>query len=389
MAPKETDPLMIGTTPSPAQILEERRGRRRSLSCFLVGWFSGIMLLFAYKVLRNNWEQAISTETVEDYKKYVHMSKEGEYSVTYPQNLTNDKTFGELSKIMLPPWLEASLMSLKDLPADVDPSEVKNTRDTLLTTRDLLDVFSPVYGNKALFGKLRDQFKIGYETVGYFQDLDHSGVEHSENLWEQRRTDVLNWKKNFVAFVGTHGIRGYIMVGVTDKCTRRKRESHLFWEELDGPLPCGSDLASASLAKLAVVQLAKSIEYLQSVLTFDAVLLDESHQEEYHNLRKELRSFLDEYDLFGTVLLMEGSADGTNISNNLRTLKKARKLLGDVNDDWTAYHIYADEETNYDKSSDKMTDLGDQINKKWGDFKDWAQTNNLIGSIQSLLLDMD
>ena len=215
-------------------------------------------------------------------------------------------------------------------------------------------------------------------------------------------------------------------------CSYTLHSFHLFWGN-EVLLPHGEDLARGILGQLGNDQLHRAQGYLSELWdkqhVIPAVEVDEatllgrtkkskshvkkkSHSkfespiqeseeetsvhEIYHNLRKELRSFLDEVDLFGTLLLpgamvsseimtvlskveeddetndssLSTLGSPINTTNNvaeeelgpqisppvdpnpsllvsdetkqktfeaLTSLKQTRKLLGDLNDDYTAY----------------------------------------------------
>ncbi|KAG7368796.1 hypothetical protein IV203_031539 [Nitzschia inconspicua] len=347
----------------------------------------------------------IDESVLPDDKDQVEVSPKGVYSVRYvprnesPLNSSNsnvlnnqttattlghpfDKNFADLALMMLPPWYTASRMAMNDvLLADkMDPSNVKNARQVLLTTRDLLDVFSPVYPTRSLWGSVRSLYKDGYELVGYYQDLDHAHVAFSPKLWEQRKKDVLKWKYNFESFDSHHDIHTFLSKNVDTEGCYDHSESHLFWGELDGYLPCGSDMATASLQKLVAVQLNNAMDLLDPILNLDTVLRVED-QELFHDFRKEVRSVLDEWDLFGTVLFPTANRSGSPVHSSLKTLKSAHQRLGKINDNWTAYHLYLIRH----EHKDERKRLAIQINTAWDDFKDWVTTTNLPGAIQSLL----
>ncbi|KAL7508135.1 hypothetical protein ACHAXN_005221 [Cyclotella atomus] len=173
--------------------------------------------------------------------------------------------------------------------------------------------------------------------------------------------------------------------------------------------------------------------------------------EVYHNLRKELRSFLDEVDLFGTLLLPDtmvrpevitlglasdeqvatvsneesagnvpvlGEAEPTPPANitvsiapdigpqisppvdpdpsavltaqsddkqktfeALTSLRQTRKLLGDLNDDYTAYTSYVEWDTNHGEQLRLMS----KIYTEWNNFRWWAGQIGLSQQIDYLI----
>jgi hypothetical protein len=343
----------------------------------------------------------VDENVLPDDQNQVVVSPNGVYSVRYDIATTNsstsigsisvnattlgrsaEKLFAELALTMLPPWYTASRMAMRDvLQAEtLKPSNVKNARQVLLTTRDLLDVFSPVYPGRSMWGNVRNLYKDGYELVGYYQDLDHAHVAYSKPLWEQRKNDILSWKRHFEFYDAHHDIHSFLRNDVDRYGCFDHSESHLFWGELDGYLPCGNDMATESLQKLAKVQLNNAMDLLATIVTYDTVL-DDYHQETFHDFRKEIRSVLDEWGLFGTTLFPTADEPKSRVRKSLKLLKQAHKLLGKVNDNWTAYHFYKEKRSH--KAERKK--LAIEINTGWDGLKDWLTSVNLAGAIQDLL----
>ena len=344
--------------------------------------------------------------------------EDGDYNVKYADGneTTVPATFGELGSIMLPPWYEATLISLD---ANIKPGmlpddpHVKATRLVLRKTRDLLDIFSPIYPTMTLWKELRTFYKNGYELIGKFHDLsvtpsgtNIAGIEdYPDKLLQQRRRDVLGWYENFQRFQVSHDIRKFLSTKISkDGCYNHKESSHLFWKELEiatrgkdeqqdrqqqqqqqhhpTTLPCANDSIVSSLGELAVVQLNHSLQYVDLVMTYETAVAA-NHEINYHNLRKELRIFIDEYNLFGSYMINDTDNHGaTDI------ISIAVKKLGDINDKWTAYDIIYGASSNDDakhEKTEKRQHLEDDINQDWNEFKEWTKTNDLPGVLHSLV----
>jgi hypothetical protein len=394
MAPQEIDPLLLkdrsslmvsSSTSSVGAnkknkylvFLQSRKGTTIAATV-LVFLLSGVLVALLFK--SHGGFSGPVPEPIES--GLVEISSDGSYIVHYQESLTRNTTFAELAQLMLPPWYEASLMAINDVlePDTMDPSNVQKARKVLLTTRDLLDVFSPVYPTHSKWHKVRTMYKDGYKKVGYYQDLDHAHIDYSPELWAQRHDAVIVWKAKFSSYVSRHDVLGFLNNDVTGGCYDHK-ESHLFWGEMDGKLPCGNEAATPSLQSLATVQLHNSLDYLATILQYDTVV-GEVEEETFHNFRKEIRSFMDEYDLFGFVLLPNAEDGATQV---LSLLKEARQRLGDINDNWTAYHHYMI--SGKHKSEKKM--LKKQINDGWDQFVEWVAMVDLTSAIQSLLDEFD
>jgi hypothetical protein len=349
------------------------------LVAFVVGMFVLTGILVARPILRDIYSQDNKDANQDAAKRQVYVTSSGEYKIQYNDAVSpQETTFAQLASRMLPPWYEASLMAIQDhLQLDLmsDPSTVSNCRKALLYTRDMLDVFSPVFTTQSIWGSLRGYYKEGYEKVGYLQDLNHSKVTYTHDLLEQKIQDVLTWKHDFEEFQQRHDIPTFLQRGVHPKVCVRHRDSHLFWSE-EAQVPCGTDLALISLQQLASVQLTNALQYWNIVRDYQSVMEVENEMT-FHNLRKELRIFLDEANLFEDILL----AADTIHERHLRLLEEAQHLLGDIHDHWTAYDIYVTSGTHV-RDQQQLALVTDTM---WKDFQHWATQQDFEGVLQTVL----
>ena len=192
---------------------------------------------------------------------------------------------------------------------------------------------------------------------------------------------MLDWRDAFESFIKTHDVSAFLSAPSRGCFDRTDSRSHLFWGEI-GTTPCGSDLATPTLALLGLKQLERACDYLRQSLEFDNVVNEKAHLV-YHNLRKELRSLFDEFELMGYIMF---ATDDPATTRNavLHTIKKARKLLGDINDDYTAYSIYVENR----QYQDLQKELSAKIGTSWTNFKDWAHEEDLEGTLTYLAKDM-
>ena len=319
--------------------------------------------------------------------------------------ISSSSTFADLAKVMLPPWYDASVLALHhvllqqskpdnrttststtevtstQVPLVLDPSKVKQARKVFLTTRDLLDVFSPVYASHSSWVTIRQLYKVGYEVVGDFQDLDHAHVEYTTDdpIFEERHRAVMDWTEHFLALQSRQSLRTFLVDKVHDQGCFDHAQSHLFWGDdtvdmdtssnadpvvVQAPLPCGGDSATTSLNTLALLQLTKAQKYWTEIQTYESILQVE-HHESYHNLRKEIRSLLDEYQLFDFVMFpaQSSEADKSRVQDAIQVMGEAFHTLGVLNDDWTAFSIYNATMTNTDSSSSSASSTKRTSNK--------------------------
>mmetsp|Transcript_33104 Transcript_33104/g.67610 ORF Transcript_33104/g.67610 Transcript_33104/m.67610 type:complete len:622 (-) Transcript_33104:2235-4100(-) len=379
---------------------------------------------------------------------------------TIPTNIS----FGELASIMVPIYFQttvdlcvATIAPNSNNTIDVMPDEVFVLRKTILKTRDLLDVFAPVYPRKLRLlghekkGKKKDKKKDGgkgkhrsqseealhkmrmnhhsvvdvwkilrrflddgYMLIGDFQDLSHAKVKYTPERLHIYQVQVWNWKDEFVAFVAQNheGIMEYLSHACPDKAEKQEQElslaniktsqlhrkveekkscsysrsksSHLFWKNTpSSQLPDGNiDEASTVLAQLGSAQLTRALAYLIQALAAEHVVGDQAVNKDvhelYHNLRKEIRSFLDSVDLFGQLLFPDKSFEQHN--EDISLLKQTKKLLGDLNDEVVAYSKYLE----WNEYPEDQLQLKSFITADWGEFRRWAEEVDLNGKLYSL-----
>jgi hypothetical protein len=381
-----------------------------------------------------NWETAASTATATATATNVGVSSSSSV-------ITPSTTFSELAEIMLLPWYEASIIAVLDDPVwdvkkkGIDPDSIYAIRKVLLITRSMLDVFSPVFpdtsyskkkkkirnGGKStnsnseddhsLWKKLRTLYRRGYQAAGELHDL--KDLTYSKKLYKTRLDAVLSWKQDFVNFQKTHRIRRYLYSnfdrgfgGIDPNGCYYHKASHLFWADSSLlNLPCGDDSGTTSLRSLASVQLEHSLGYLEIIKNYTTVMPRE-HEVDFHNLRKELRIFVDECDLFGNVLVpdenetavvvvvsgvdVDDHADDdesstvtttTSLEDTVELLRSAQEFLGAINDKWTAHDIYIQD----DSHPKTRTKLAKETDEMWHSFLHWESKKDLKGTMERLL----
>ena len=319
--------------------------------------------------------------------------KEGSFSQTLlsklvfaPDIADASTSFRSLANSMMPAWYQETLSRMPIFTPTVLPGHVYETRKILLKTRDLLDAFSPVYPNttKTVDGSNVDMWRLirhyldqGYMIVGEFQDLHNAHVLYSQEQMEEKRNEVLEWKREFDEFRDTHDAPEFLASPTTK--SYHHKESRLFWQTAERR-PSGEDSATCSLQLLGSIQLEQVVTYFNLASPYVSVLDEDAH-EHYHNLRKELRSVADEFELFGEIMfpMVPESV------SSMEVIMKARKLLGDMNDDWTAYSIYVENDEYYDEQAM----LARRIDDEWTYFKKWTYESDFEGVIRYLLENMN
>ena len=167
------------------------RGTLRPVSSLLLGLVS---LVLVASVLRPPARPEIARWSS------LHWIPEAEHCDSFPQLAAAH--VGDAAR-SLSPALAAALT------AECQPNDVRTARKLTLRLRNLLDVFSPVFPPDSgathddglalrwrdgdMWMRARDLLDRGYEALGVFQDLEHSGVAYTRADVEARRRTVLDW----------------------------------------------------------------------------------------------------------------------------------------------------------------------------------------------------
>jgi hypothetical protein len=300
----------------------------------------------------------------------------------------------------------------------VQPANVALPRKRILATRDLMDCFSPVYPNQSLVSRsdsnedawsvIRSSLDQGYTIMGQFLDLNHAHIRYTALELKAARTRVLQWKQTFddnVRRMGQQYLLHANAMTANDNNAMGFSHAHssrLFWGNYQGLLPSGDDTATKALQALGVHQVNLSLQALERVemygynaTFFTATVAPEVIQEEYHFLRKLLRCLVDEYRLFeGHDVDMFGSVRSpSNVAASMDILQTARVLLGDLNDDWTAWDFYRHRPETMRRSghirSKRLALLKNEIDSQWQAFQIWSHQVNLKGTLLALRENME
>jgi len=263
----------------------------------------------------------------------------------------------------------------------VQPQDVYLIRKQILRARDMLDVFSPVYPNfyegVDLWSVMRGCLDDGYTLIGDLQDLNHSNVPYTQADLQVKRNLVLQWQMsfnqlnqqyNFANFVGDAQLGTYTHVN----------ESSFYWKKVPSR-PTGESLGTKTLQYLLSNQLQTALKYFDTVDPVSSVITESIHAI-FHDLRKELRTIMDEQNEFKTALLPVT----TQYIAIFNLLGMARDKAGNINDEITAYYYYQSHHQLM-----KLPALQTQINSDWAAMKLWMQQVNLRGNLVQLLNDLN
>jgi exopolyphosphatase len=311
-----------------------------------------------------------------------------------------------------------------------------------------------------LWEQVRKYLDTGYVLIGNFQDLHNANIKYTHKRLVKYQLKIWQWHTNFISFVktneqiinfylsfpckssGHHSLTMMMMKTSNShihnnnkRCSHiHDHSSHLFWGGTSkNDLPDGNiELAVHALGRLGYSQLGRAETYLRDALVYEYVLnstnirppnmeatnnniTDDAAvnvQEIYHNFRKELRSFLDELDLFGESFIPGSSVlpeivrwhrhtpssvnmtikkgENENIDQIINLLMTTRLKLGDVNDNyvkytrykkWDTHHVLHDRQPRHKRDISKVQIT---LETKWKEFRQWAVDVELLAKIEFL-----
>ena len=246
---------------------------------------------------------------------------------------SSNASYPELAAAMLPRAMNASLLLLRALNISTLPSEVKPMRLSLLRARELVDLFLFAYDPhpQDLISFLRHDLDEGYESIGMFQDLDHTHVEYSKKDLIRYLDMCLKWKSSFIHLVDTHGYLNYLSRPSMNTLFTRDHISPLFWGccnirpslDLDG---------MANFAFLASSMSKDDADRTGDLLSIESeAIISKSNHIMLHSYRKSLRSLSS---------LLFTFPDLIRASSIYPYLDQAFHSLGKVTDGIFSYEFY-------------------------------------------------
>ncbi|MBK8010928.1 MAG: hypothetical protein IPK13_06230 [Deltaproteobacteria bacterium] len=246
----------------------------------------------------------------------------------------DETSYVELARRSLLARLDVAVEAVRTLGASMQPhhERVKAVRKQILNLRTGLDVFPYAYGNSASGDPLRALRKMldrGYELIGHFKDeFDAQGraiasMDPSTGRWSdgvrpddqvvyrhsdrvaKERSAVLQWKAEFLASVPDQ--RDYLGSPLrTPAVPQQKRKlSEHYW----GGVPAhpkaehGGHQTVARLMRGMLDDVFAKFKRLRQT----SKLEKQSHQELFHNARKQLRAALSLADEFPNTLIDPGT----------------------------------------------------------------------------------
>jgi len=287
--------------------------------------------------------------------------------------------FSDLAKSYVPKQYNAMLPLVDTLTDKSTPANVYALRKALLTTRDMLDCFSPAFPSVTdgvdLWELLRGSFDEGYTLVGDFQDLDHSKVNYTQTDLDQKRGACLDWKERFQQLVGQYDVDAFLDApGETS--FKHAKESSFYWKKV-AQRPAGMTDGIKSIQYLVWNQINGAVGYFDQVVPMTDPIVTANH-EIFHDFRKNLRGISDEYKVFGRSIFPQ--ADAANV---FTLMGQSRDKIGEVNDQITAYYYYQQK-----GETSQLPALRQTIMTNFNAFKAWADQVTLRDQLTDFEADL-
>ncbi|KAL6750061.1 hypothetical protein V8C86DRAFT_2823067 [Haematococcus lacustris] len=190
----------------------------------------------------------------------------------------------------VPPAFDRVLWLLPELRPTTGPGDIKSLRVALLDCRELLDIFSWVYPNiSTQWEAVRRDLDAGYEVLGDFQDLDHSGVNYTQVDEVERRGACLAWQAMFLGNLQSNEYHEFVSAPVNGSLYRHHHTSRLFWG-YGGVEPVATTTGLLNLA--ALVRDSQIRQALDTPVVELRHIHKEPNHSRFHTFRKLIRSIL-------------------------------------------------------------------------------------------------
>jgi hypothetical protein len=389
------------------------------------------------------------------------------WPLTATQIANGDVTFGRLAGKMVPTWYQQTLHAVNQTAqlfleptsgsssinvADINfTSErydhertIYQTRMLLRHTRELLDIFHPVYSqllgdprgavrtvtspkfanatnnntanapdetNAELFQAIHTFLKDGYKVLGGIRNVTLTDVT-DEGCECGSTVTFRQWNDDFAAFRQSHSDEIIQMFKTSSASTSTiqghnadntntpaggssmEKQSPLFWKDVNSP-PNAHHLASAAMARLGMVQLVRiqtslnALEAMQSKHSSWNPKKSKAHPviDTIHQIRQEIRAVTDQQDLFQDFFIpLKEDPDKSMV-----LLKETRALLGTIRDDWgkfvEEYKLQKAHKLVVKRKARKK--LKSSIEMQWKGFQWWTKAVDLNGVLQQLIDGME
>jgi hypothetical protein len=278
--------------------------------------------------------------------------------------------------------------------------------------RALLQSFSSSSSEKVstddFWYTIRSFLDRGYTVLGNFQNaVKNETFESKVKKQEQvnlRLKQMIEWKEAFTSFhrqtLSDDSQRFQVFEYLESPSLLQKggfdheKESALFWKGIPNKAK-GNELAASALSRLGQAQLTRIQVHLKQLMSETGSSSRSSTKkvplrETIHSLRKELRTFTDEQELFQEFFI-PSTADS---DKHMVLLKETRDLLGDLNDDWVQWEneqersafLPKKQKHQAEKAAEKK--LKSTLLQQWKAFQIWANTVKLNVVLQKLLEDL-
>jgi len=296
---------------------------------------------------------------------------------------TTSQPYGELAQTLVSNNYAKLCSEIPSLNNSTLPTNVKTLRKAILGARNMLDIFVLAYPNKTdnkkfadLWAKIRQDMDGGYEVIGAFQDLPHSGANYTEADVIRLREPCILWKATFLANSKKWNYFEYLRNPSLRTLYHRPSVPGFFWK-LSGVLPDLRYSGPQNIARLAQGIILVAQSKYNNLLTLQNIT-ESKNQHHFHDFRKLTRGILAIETDFETTIF--------NVSNcehflaSVSCMKGVYDNLGDLNDLYVKYEYYLSK-GNVPAAEEAKT----EVIQKWDDIVVWMKDNDIGEKIQCLL----
>jgi len=219
-----------------------------------------------------------------------------------------------------------------------------------------------------LWSNIRKDLDSGYELVGAFQDLDHSGIDYTELDVIPLRTPCLEWKKTFLVNQQKQKYLDYLRNPSYLKLYPRDTVPTYFWN-VAGAAPSLKYSGPENIALLfRNLLLADRKIYNTSILLLTNVT-DTVNQTIFHSFRKLQRAILSIDEEFRNIIKILNQNEYDEV---IYTIKQVYTKLGNLHDMLVKYEYYVRRE-----EVKKAERQREDVDTEWVNTLDWMKERDL------------
>ena len=288
------------------------------------------------------------------------------------------RTYLKAAPDMLQTYASIVYDEVRKLPPNASPAQMKASplRKRLLDLRLMMDFNAFLYTPERM-GPMRDQVDAAYEAIGQFKDLfDQSELtgEPIDPTEETARGAAMNASLEWLRNAEQRAAFSQFLRAPDGKVLALERKDQPRLWKVAEVTPNGDQSALAIVALVGGNGLTNLLN--EGLLVDD--ILDAEQEEQFHDVRKALRSILVLVDMFPTAEDVVG--------DRREPLAKLVDAYGDVNDASIAYHDAQAVDRDVGERRDDLTKEYKQARSLAQEIVEEGQLNEYISRLVSLQL---